>query len=278
MGLRLLNKVALVTGASRDIGRAIAELFYQEGAFVILSDIRDEDGQKAANALGEKASYLHLDVKNEDEWIKVTDEIIKKFGHLDILVNNAGILGLTKELGLQNPEDCSLDTWHKIHSVNSDGTFLGCKHAIRVMKKNNTGSIINISSRSGLVGVPHAAAYASSKASIRNHTKSVALHCAEKNYNIRCNVIHPASILTHLLSHVLGTGAEREEKIKKLSLEIPLRRMGTPQDVAHAVLYFASDESAYVTGSELIVDGGILAGTNATPTSISSEDNPIEVI
>jgi NAD(P)-dependent dehydrogenase (short-subunit alcohol dehydrogenase family) len=190
------------------------------------------------------------------------EEVQKKFGKLDILVNNAGIMGYEKGMGPQDPENASLESWHKVHAVNLDGTFLGCKYAIKTMK-NHGCSIVNMSSRSGVVGVPTAAAYASSKAAIRNHTKSVALYCAQKSYNIRCNSVHPAAILTPMWDPMLGE--QREANMKKLSHQTPMKRFGTPEEVAYAVLFLASSESSYMTGSELTLDGGILAGSSASP-------------
>jgi NAD(P)-dependent dehydrogenase (short-subunit alcohol dehydrogenase family) len=174
-------------------------------------------------------------------------------------------MGLSGQLGPQDPEHTSLASWHYIHAINLEGVFLGCKYAIRLMKAGRGGSIINMSSRSGMVGVPNAVAYASSKAAIRNHTKSVALYCAEKNYSIRCNSIHPAAILTPLWDPILGEEQHKETAIAKMTQYIPLKRMGEPIDVAYAALYLASDEASFVTGTELVVDGGILAGSAATP-------------
>lgn len=151
-----------------------------------------------------------------------------------------------------------------MHAVNLDGVFLGCKYGIQLMKKKG-GAIINMSSRSGLVGIPAAAAYASSKAAVRNHSKSVALYCAEKNYNIRCNSLHPAAVLTPLWDTMLGTDSNKQQLIEEIARQIPFRRMGEPIDVAYAVLYLASDESRYITGIELTIDGGILAGSAAPP-------------
>lgn len=265
---RLLNKIIHITGASRGIGKSIAEIFAQQGASaIIISDIDDKEGEGLSKKLGDNVHYFHLDVTNEEEWIKVTKEIEKKFGRLDILINNAGVNGLKDELGKQDPEHCSLDTWRYVNAVNSEGVFLGCKHSIPLMKKSKNSSIVNICSRSGLIGIPNMVAYAASKSAVRNHTKSVALYCAQNNYNIRCNSIHPAAILTQMWDSVLGSGQDKESKIKKYTEEIPLKKMGKPEDVAYAALYLASDESSFVTGSEIIIDGGILAGAGACPKS-----------
>lgn len=264
MTSRLHNKVALVTGAARGIGESIARLFAAESATVLVTDIDDEKGQAVALAIGQQAHYFHLDVTQEAQWESVMQEIVSHYGRLDILINNAGVIHLDAQLP-QDPEHCDLLTWQKILSVNLDGIFLGCQQAIRVMKNNQRAAIVNMGSRSGLVGIPDAAAYAASKAAIRNHTKTVALYCAAQGYDIRCNVIHPAAILTPLWYPLLGEGEVRIKNIERMAQNIPLKKMGTPQDVAYAALYLASDESAYVTGTELIVDGGILAGSGASP-------------
>ena len=263
---RLKNKIALITGAARGIGQAIAEQFIIEGAQVVLSDINDELGQTVALALGENAHYLHLDVRLESDWQMAAQWIENNFGKLDILVNNAGITGLLETESPQDPENIELDAWHEVHATNLDGVALGCKYGIRLMKMSTSASIVNMSSRSGLVGIPAASAYASSKAAVRNHTKSVALYCAEKAYPIRCNSIHPGAILTPMWDAMLGTGEQRTQTIQAVSADVPLGRMGEPQDVAFAAVYLASDESKYVTGIELNIDGGILAGSAATPS------------
>jgi 3(or 17)beta-hydroxysteroid dehydrogenase len=262
--MRLKNKIALITGSASGIGQSCAEIFANEGATVIISDIDDYKGQKLAHDIGQNSLYQHLDVKNEVEWVKVAEFIKSHFQKLDILVNNAGITGFVPDMGLQDPEHATLDSWHKVHAVNLDGVFLGCKHAISMMK-NHGGSIINISSRSGLVGIPRAAAYASSKAAVRNHTKTVALYCAEENYNIRCNSIHPAAILTPMWDTMLGHDEiKRKQAIQTIANDIPLKAMGEPSDVAYAAVYLASDEAKYLTGIELNIDGGILAGAAAS--------------
>lgn len=260
---RLEGKIALVTGAAQGIGEAIAHELVKAGATVIVSDIQDEKGQNVANHLGSKTFYIHLDVREEKEWIQGIDFILKKFSKLDILVNNAGITGFLEGLGPQDPEHTLLESWRAVHATNSDGVFLGCKHAISAMKNNPGSSIINISSRSGLVGIPGAAAYASSKAAVRNHTKTVALYCASQGYPIRCNSVHPAAILTPMWDAMLGSGQERAGNIELIAKDIPMQKMGEPSDVAHAVVFLASDEAKYVTGIEFTIDGGLLAGSRA---------------
>ncbi|MBY0312704.1 MAG: SDR family oxidoreductase [Phycisphaerales bacterium] len=264
---RLRGKVALVTGAARGIGAACARALASEGASVWVTDILDDLAAAVAREIGPSARHAHLDVRDETQWSSVIDRITSASGGLDVLLNNAGVTGFDPPDGPQDPEHASLDSWRQVHAVNSDGTFLGCKHAIRVMKPptGRGGSIINVSSRSGLVGIAGAAAYASSKAAIRNHTKSVALYCAQQHYGIRCNSIHPGAILTPMWDAMLGDGPERAEAIAEIAEGVPLGRMGKPEDVAHLVVYLASDESGYMTGSELTLDGGILAGWEAQP-------------
>jgi len=263
---RLNGKVALITGAARGIGQAVAELFVAQGAKVILTDINDELGKEVALSIGEQAEYFHLDVSVEAQWKELSEILANKYGKIDILVNNAGITGFFEAAGPHDPENLDLDSWHTVHKTNLDGVALGCKYAIKLMKTSAAASIVNISSRSGIVGIPGAAAYASSKAAVRNHTKSVALYCAEKRYPIRCNSIHPGAILTPMWDAMLGEGEQREAAIKNVAVDVPLGNMGTALDVAYAVVYLASDESKYVTGIELNIDGGILAGSSAAPT------------
>ncbi|MEO1652637.1 MAG: SDR family oxidoreductase [Bacteroidota bacterium] len=262
---RLSNKVTLITGAARGIGQAIARLFHQEGARVILTDIRHEEGQSQARELGKPAEYLALDVGEESQWQQVKDYIQEHYGGLDILVNNAGITGFLETEGPFDAENIDLKAWEEVHRVNATGVMLGCKYGIQLMKGRG-GSIVNISSRSGQVGIPAAVAYASSKASVRNHSKSVALYCADKAYKIRCNSIHPAAIMTPMWDAMLGEGEARRQMIQQVAQGIPMGHFGEPLDVAYAALYLASEESKYVTGIELTIDGGILAGSEARPS------------
>lgn len=261
---RLQNKICLITGSARGIGEAIARLFHSEGATVIVSDINDDLGANVAKSISEFTEYLRLDVGMEEDWVSAFDYINQKYGKIDVLVNNAGITGFLETSGPFDAENVDLNSWNKVNQVNSTGVMLGCKYAIKLMKIKG-GSIVNISSRSGMVGIPAAVAYAASKSAVRNHTKSVALYCADKNYNIRCNSIHPAAIMTPMWDAMLGTGEQREKVIKSVESGIPLGHFGEPTDVAYAALYLASDESKYVTGIELTVDGGILAGSEGKP-------------
>ncbi len=262
---RVEGKTALITGSAQGIGKAIAQLFVAEGASVIVSDINDELGHETATQLGVNAEYLHLDVSSEADWETCADHINQKHGLLDILVNNAGITGFTESEGPHDPENLDLESWHRVHETNLHGTALGCKYGIHLMKASQSGSIVNISSRSGLIGIPGAAAYASSKAAVRNHTKSVALYCAEKGFPIRCNSLHPAAILTPMWDAMLGQGEQRAASLQAITADIPMGKMGEPIDVAYAALYLASDESKYLTGTEINIDGGILAGSIAAP-------------
>jgi NAD(P)-dependent dehydrogenase (short-subunit alcohol dehydrogenase family) len=272
---RLAQKVTLVTGAAQGIGAAIARTFVAEGATVLMTDIRDAGGAALAAALGPAARYRRLDVRREDDWAAATEAALADFGRLDVVVNNAGITGFEEgppgaPPAPHDPEHATLDAWRAVLATNLDGVFLGCRYAIRTMRRNpgaaaGAGSIVNMSSRSGLVGVPLAAAYAASKAAVRNHTKSVALYCAQQGLRIRCNSVHPAAIMTPMWDAMLGDAPGRAEREAAFVRDTPLRRFGTPEEVAHAVVYLASDESGYTTGAELVLDGGLLAGSAASP-------------
>lgn len=269
---RLQGKVALVTGAARGIGEAIAKSFVEHGAFVYLSDIDDGLGQAAANSLGSRAQYIRLDVREEHDWLSALETILSAHGRLNVVVNNAGITGFENGPVAHDPENAALEDWRSVHQTNLDGVFLGCKHAIGAMRRSNSsGSIINISSRSGMVGIPGAAAYASSKAAVRNHTKTVALYCAQEGLNIRCNSIHPAAILTPMWEPLLGSGPQREQRMREFVRDCPLGRFGRPEEVAAVAVMLASDEAAYMTGSEITLDGGILAGAVAGPPAQGDE-------
>ncbi|SLN18831.1 SDR family oxidoreductase [Roseisalinus antarcticus] len=262
---RLTGKTALVTGAARGIGAAIAiaTAFAEEGARVIVTDIDTAAGAATARAIG--AEFLPLDVASEADWSRIAARVPT----LDVLVNNAGVTGFEGPFDgpppAHDPEHAQLADWRAVHAVNLDGTFLGCRYAIGAMRAAGAGAIINISSRSGLVGIPAAAAYAASKAAVRNHTKTVALYCAGQGLNIRCNSIHPAAVMTPMWEPMLGDGPDRAARAAALVADTPLRRFGEPREVAAIAVLLASDEAAYMTGAELTIDGGLLAGSAATP-------------
>ncbi len=256
---KLSNKTCVITGSASGIGKAIAIAFQNEGADIVMTDKNRENGLQIAGELG--VPFIHLDVASEEDW----GILQSTYPQIDVLVNNAGVTGFEEGMVPHDPENASLENWRQVHAVNLDGTFLGCRYAIGAMRKKGAGSIINISSRSGLVGIPMAAAYASSKAAIRNHTKTVALYCASQGLNIRCNSIHPAAIMTPMWEPMVGNGPDREEKMAALVAETPQKRFGEPEEVAAIAVLLASDDASYMTGAELNIDGGILAGSTGVP-------------
>lgn len=256
---RLADKICVVTGAARGIGEAIAASFHAEGAIVIVTDCDHVAGAGTAAMIG--CRFEKLDVREEDDWLRLATSV----PIADVVVNNAGVTGFENGIVAHDPEHASLEDWRAVHRVNLDGTFLGCRYAIAAMKAAGTGSIINISSRSGLVGIPLASAYASSKAAIRNHSKTVALYCAQQGWRVRCNSIHPATILTPIWEPMLGTGPDRSARMLALVAETPLQRFGMPEEVAAVAVMLASDEATYITGTEINIDGGLLAGSSASP-------------
>lgn len=264
---RVKGKIALITGASRGIGEESARMLASEGAQVIMTDILDDQGQALAEEIGQNANYYHLDVTQENDWQVLCNMIKQEYGRLDILFNNSGVSGFEEKFD-QRPQDIehtSLADWQSIHAVNLDGVFLGCKYSIPLMKEHG-GSIINMSSRAGMVGVAETAAYCSSKGAVRNLSKSIAIYCAQYGYNIRCNSLHPGAIRTPIWDTVIGdTPEQKTATLNFVKRGIPLNEIGTPSDVAYSVLYLASDESRYITGSEIVIDGGIMAGSTAKP-------------
>lgn len=251
---RVEGKVALITGAAGGLGAAAARLLAREGARVVVTDRNEAGVHQVAESLGDAGLGLLLDVTREDHWEQALARTVERFGRLDVLVNNAG-MGILKDV-----ETLTLEEWRLVHAVNLDGTFLGCKHGIRVMRQSQAkGSIINISSVAGLVGVPGFPSYSSAKGGVRLLTKSVALHCAQKGYGIRCNSIHPGYIETAMVDAIAQASGKPDEARARLARTIPLGHLGEPDDIANAVLYLASDESKQMTGAELVIDGGTTA-------------------
>ena len=248
---RLDGKVALISGGARGQGEAEARLFIQEGAKVVLGDILDDVGKQVEADLqsaGGEATYVHLDVTNEASWREAVATAERVYGKLDILVNNAGILNR------KSIEETTEDDLDLILAVNVKGVFLGTKHAIPAMRRAGGGSIINISSIAGLVGNRNGSpSYTATKGGVRLFTKATAVQHAGDH--IRCNSVHPGPIETLMIQDSLDDPAQLEERLQR----IPMRRIGTVTDVAYGVLYLASDESSFVTGSELVIDGGVTA-------------------
>ena len=252
--MRVKDKVALVTGGGSGLGEATCLRLAEEGALVVVSDINEASAKAVADAIGGEAWSAHQDVTDEARWRELVDEIVERHGRLDILVNNAGIALVG------NVEDSSLEDWRKTQSINLDAVFLGTREAIRAMK-SGSGSIINISSIEGIIGEPVVPAYNASKGGVRTFTKSAALHCAAEGYAIRVNSVHPGFIGTAMVSGAVATMSEEDGNAfqERIVGNIPMGRMGEPRDIANGVLYLASDESSYVTGSELVIDGGYIA-------------------
>jgi 3(or 17)beta-hydroxysteroid dehydrogenase len=250
---RVQDKVAVVTGAASGIGYAAAKLLVDEGANVVLTDIAAEAGERGAAALGLRASFRILDVTDEQQWTAVLGETVHRFGRIDILVNNAGIASLT------DIENTTLAEWRRVHAVNLEGPFLGCKHAVNAMKGSGGGSIVNVSSIAGIVGHHSLAAYCSSKGGLRLLTKSVALHCARRGYGIRCNSVHPSFAATPMVEAMIDIARDPIKMREGLTRAAPLGRMAEAIDVARTILFLASDESSFTTGAEIVVDGGATA-------------------
>ena len=248
--MRLEGKVALISGGARGQGATEGQLFVDEGAKVVLADILDVEGEAAAAQIRENggdASYVHLDVASEDDWRSAVEFTLQTYGRLDILINNAAIYKRTPIV------DTDVEEWRQIMEVNSTGVFLGTKHAIPAMQRSGGGSIINISSTAGLVGSGRGSAYGASKGSVRLFTKYTAIQHALDG--IRANSIHPGPIDTEMIADNLATPEGRAESESR----VPLKRIGTVMDVAYGALFLASDESSYMTGAELVIDGGVTA-------------------
>lgn len=255
---RVEGKIALITGGSRGLGEATGRLLAKEGATVILTDLLDKEGEALAASIiseGGTAEYIHQDVTDEAVWDTIVSGIVNRHGRLDVVVNNAGIVLDA------NVEDTTLEGWRHVNAINSEAVFLGTRAAIKVMKDQDPkgGSIVNISSIAGLVGIENLAAYNASKGAVRLFSKSAALHVAKAGYKIRVNSVHPSYTWTPMVQLLGDNTGDRDAFFKALGAAHPLGRPGMPMDIAWGVLYLASDESTWVTGSELVIDGGITA-------------------
>ncbi len=259
---RVDGKVALVTGGGSGIGAASARLLAEAGAQVVVTDINGKAAGEVAGeilAAGGDALALHHDVTSEVNWTEVMDKVLAEYGKLNILVNNAGISGA----GLGTFEEQTLENWHKVVSINLDAVFIGCQKAVAVMKNSGTGSIINISSIMGMVGGA-GAAYNASKGGVRLLSKSVAIYCGNMGYNIRVNSVHPGYIWTPMVASIVDVmpaeaNMTAEGLRAMLTEKHPIGRLGEANDIARGVLFLASDDSGFMTGSELVIDGGYTA-------------------
>ena len=246
--MRLAGKIAIISGAASGMGAATARLFAREGAKVVVADILEDEGRKVAASIGAAARFERLDVTAEADWERAIAATVGHFGRLDILVNNAGISGhSTTDL-------YSTEAWHRIMGINATGMFLGTKHAVRAMVAGGGGAIVNMSSIHGFVGSEGShMAYHASKGAVRLMTKTTAVQHAKDR--IRCNSVHPGPMPPMRTSTRWADPAARAERLKV----IPMRRAGEVDEVAYAVLFLASDEASYITGTELVVDGGAIA-------------------
>ena len=255
---RLAGKVAIITGAAKGLGEADARMFVREGARVILTDVDRENGERVASEIGEMAEFQYLDVRHDAEWKALVDDVVARHGKLDVLVNNAGVVELG-DIETQTEKD-----YRFIMAVSADGTWFGCQHAVRVMKENNGGSgggsIINMASIASVQGESAVAAYCAAKGAVEGLTRAVAVHCARQGYDIRCNSIHPAGILTPMVIEV-GRQAALMRDPETVSGG-PLVKLGEPDDIAYTVVFLASDESKFINGAAIRVDDArsVIAG------------------
>lgn len=245
---RVEGKVCIITGAASGVGREDALLLAREGAKVILTDLNDEAGRQVAAEIGENALFIHQDIASEADWQNVIKLTLERFGRLDVLINNAAILALG------SIEDTSLEQFQKVQKINTEGYFLGCKYAVQAMKETGGGSIVNMSSVAALGGMPMFCAYSASKGAVAAMTRSVALHCKQQGYRIRCNSVHPDGINTPMTQALTGGQAIPQETLD----QDPMNRMCAPQDIANVVLFLVSDESCFVNGAEIRVDNAQL--------------------
>ena len=245
---RVDGKVALITGAAQGLGLADAQVLAREGAKVVMTDIQDDAGEAAAAAIreaGGDATYVHQDASSENDWTGVVKDIRDQHGRLDVLVNNAGFVKMA------GPEECTLEAFRIHNAVMSEGTFLGCKHALGLMAESGGGSIINMSSTASKLGYPIYFAYSAAKGAVTAMSRAIAIHCQMNGYNIRVNSLHPGAIDTPMVAEAASIlGVENKEDLSPVGL-------GAPEDVANVVLFLASDESRFVNGSEIVIDNAL---------------------
>ncbi len=244
---RLEGKVAIITGAAKGLGEADARMFAKEGATVILTDVDQENGERVASEIGEAAEFHVQDVSKESSWEKLVGDVVNKHGKLDILVNNAGVVAPG------TIETQTEDEYRFVMAVSADATFFGCKHAVKAMKETGGGSIINMASIASVQGEPIVVAYAAAKGAVESMSRSIAVHCANNGYNIRCNSVHPAGILTPMVENI-GADLVGRDDLRPNSEGPAPSQLGEPDDIANTVLFLASDESKFINGAAIRVD------------------------
>lgn len=254
---RLRDKVAIITGGASGIGSTTAELFAQQGAAVVVADVNERDGAEVAARLAGASFRVH-DAGDEASWEGLMAYVLDRYGHVDILINNAAITGIDGPVA--DPETTTVENWRAVHRVNSEGVFLGCKHAIAAMK-NRGGSIVNVSSGGAIIPSPMNTPYGAAKAGILNLTITVAIHCATRGYGIRCNAVLPGGTRTPMLlglfdSLVQAKGANAADIEREFAQHQTLHRLAEPGEIANTILFLASDEASYVNAEFLVVDGG----------------------
>jgi NAD(P)-dependent dehydrogenase (short-subunit alcohol dehydrogenase family) len=254
---KLNNKIVLVTGGNSGIGRSSAELALEEGALhVVVTDLHHKLISDFKEESKKNVSYFQLDVSLETSWKSLVEKLSSRFGKIDILINNAGIVGTKLDDPSLSIQSSTLDNWRKVHQINLDGIYLASKYCLPLLSNSNSGAIVNVGSRSGKIGRPNRIAYGSSKSAIISLTKSLAMYFCEEGLKIRCNAIVPSTILTPAWDPLLQKEGTIHEDISK---RIPLGRFGMPIEVARAIVFLASEEASYITGTELVVDGGVSA-------------------
>lgn len=244
---RLENKVAIITGASKGLGEANSRLFIAEGAKVIMTDIDQEAGEVLAEELGENAEFIYQDVRDEDQWVALINDVVSRYGGLDILVNNAGVV---KPGSIESQ---TMDEYDFIMNVSARSTFIGCKYAVPAMRDSGGGSIINMASIAAIQGVPRVSAYSAAKGAVHGLTINIASYCAVEQMNIRCNCLSPSSIDTPMVQNIRAQFGQSAEDAAKLA---PKGEIGEPNDVANTVVFLASDESKFINGTNIPIDYG----------------------
>lgn len=244
---RLEGKVAIITGAAKGLGEADARMFAKEGATVILTDVDQENGERVASEIGEAAEFHVQDVSKESSWEKLVDDVVAQHGKLDVLVNNAGVVAPG------TIETQTEDEYRFVMAVSADATFFGCKYAVKAMKETGGGSIINMASIASVQGEPIVVAYAAAKGAVESMSRSIAVHCANNGYNIRCNTVHPAGILTPMVENI-GADLVGRDDLRPNSEGPAPSQLGEPDDIANTVLFLASDESKFINGAAIRVD------------------------